>query len=422
MLRIVLLLAAAAIGASSGARRSGNTASHSRSAGTSPRDTAGYIAVTVGDGFACAINTRNDAYCWGLDRGTLGAPGSSICGTAPCSPVPQLIPGGIKFKLIGAGSEHVCGISLFNKLFCWGSNTRGQLGIGDASTASSYIPLNIHAWHYFDTLSVGANHACARAMDTTATFCWGDNQFSQLGNPVADACASSPTLPCSIYPVPIITSLSFRAIEAGLFTTCGIDASSKVYCWGSNQMLGFGNGDTFTGSQRTTPKPISGGRLYAALSDGATHACALEASGAAWCWGNNSLAGQLGNGSSTNSPIPVAVVTGVPFVKVSASHGNAIYAHGCALDSGGLAYCWGSNSGGQLGVASVPSTCSTGPCSMVPIAASGGLSYVSISAGLQETCGIAYDGHAYCWGKNNGGQLGDGSLTDSSFPVRVLQF
>lgn len=404
MFNIVLLLAAGALSAAPGP------------------DTTGYMAITVGDGFACAINTRNDAYCWGQDRsGVLGAPGYTICGAVLCSPVPQAIPGGIKFRLISAGNEHVCGISIYNKLYCWGSNGRGQLGIGWPST-SSYYPQLINAWHYFDTLSAGAMHTCARSIDTTATFCWGDNQYLQLGNTIALTCSSSPTLPCSPSPVPITTGLSFRTVQAGLFTSCGLEMSGKVYCWGSNMQLGFGNGDTYTGSMRATPKPISGGLAFAALTDGAAHACALEASGAAWCWGNNSWSGALGNGGGADSPVPVAVLTSVPFVSIAASHGNAVYAHGCALASAGAAYCWGSNSGGQLGVASAPSSCSVGPCATTPIAVSGGLSFFAIAAGREETCAIRYTGHAYCWGRNNTGQLGDGSAIDSSTPVLVLQF
>jgi len=87
--------------------------------------------------------------------------------------------------------------------------------------------------------------------------------------------------------------------------------------------------------------------------------------------------------------------------------------HTCGLVAGGVAYCWGSNFGGQLGEGST--TDASGPK-----AVGGGLTFKAIAAGIDNyTCGITTTGVAYCWGRNEVGQLGNGGTSDSAMPVAV---
>jgi alpha-tubulin suppressor-like RCC1 family protein len=90
-------------------------------------------------------------------------------------------------------------------------------------------------------------------------------------------------------------------------------------------------------------------------------------------------------------------------------------AHTCALTAGGDAWCWGSDSNGQLGRGSIGGSSST------PAPVSGGLKFIALSAGGAHTCGVTLDGSIYCWGANASGQLGDGSTTDRGAPVRVAE-
>lgn len=146
---------------------------------------------------------------------------------------------------------------------------------------------------------------------------------------------------------------------------------------------------------------------FAALSAGGKHACGLMTDGAAFCWGSNSSR-QLGNDTSVVSDEPRRVSGGLEFVAL-----NTFGDHTCAIATDRSAYCWGSNSSGQLGDGT------TGADRAQPGLVAGGLSFVTLSAGGMHSCGVTAAGSAYCWGGNEHGQLGDGSILDRSTPVPV---
>ena len=139
-------------------------------------------------------------------------------------------------------------------------------------------------------------------------------------------------------------------------------------------------------------------------------------SGAAYCWGGNHI-GQLGDGSTTLSSIPVAVSGGLSFSGLAAGA-----AHTCGLTRTGAANCWGNNEEGELGNGDIgPDTCNVANwrCSRSPVAVAGGLTFSALTLGGVHTCGLISGGAAYCWGDNSSGQLGDGTTTNSSIPVAV---
>ena len=140
------------------------------------------------------------------------------------------------------------------------------------------------------------------------------------------------------------------------------------------------------------------------------YTCALTTTGQAYCWGLNNQ-GQLGNNSTTNSRIPVAVQmpAGVSFQSIAAG-----YHYTCALTAEGKAYCWGQGSSGRLGNNSTTD-------SRIPVAVQmpAGVSFQSITAGSLHTCALTTEGKAYCWGYSSSGQLGNNSTTDSSIPLAV---
>ena len=155
---------------------------------------------------------------------------------------------------------------------------------------------------------------------------------------------------------------------------------------------------------------------FTIVSAGQDHTCGLTAAGDVYCWGANAD-GQLGIGASDKlpHPKPLRVASGIKFKAVSAG-----YRHSCALAGTGEAYCWGANDSGQLGNGSI--TLST-----MPVAVSGKVIFVSLSAGATHTCGVTKTGNAYCWGGNWHGQLGNGSLDGEqqhecchTEPIRVI--
>jgi alpha-tubulin suppressor-like RCC1 family protein len=195
----------------------------------------------------------------------------------------------------------------------------------------------------------------------------------------------------------------FIAVSAGELHTCGLRTRGIAYCWGRNDEGELGNGSTTSSS---VPIAVSGSGSFASLSAGSVHSCGLVPGGAASCWGFNHD-GELGNGSTVNSGVPVSVSGGLTFGLVTVGYGDA-----CAVTTSGAAYCWGNNTSGQLGNGSTTA-------SSVPVAVSGGLVFASVSAGLDHVCGVTTAGAAYCWGNNAYGSLGNGSVTSSTVPVAV---
>jgi alpha-tubulin suppressor-like RCC1 family protein len=188
--------------------------------------------------------------------------------------------------------------------------------------------------------------------------------------------------------------------------TCAVLSTGAAKCWGGNGSGQLGDG---TITDRTTPIDVSGlSSGVSAISVGNRFTCAVLSTGAAKCWGGNG-SGQLGDGTITDRTTPVAVSGLSSGVSAIATGSN----HTCALLNTGAVKCWGQNSNGVLGDG-------TTTWSNFPVNVSGLSSGVSaISAGGQHTCALLSTGGVKCWGTNSSGQIGDGTITNSSTPVNV---
>jgi alpha-tubulin suppressor-like RCC1 family protein len=250
------------------------------------------------------------------------------------------------------------------------------------------------------SVSAGAHHACGVTADHAA-YCWGRNAEGQLGNPAATAPCPEGGGSCSTLPVRVTGSLAVASISAGDNYTCALTTSGVAYCWGDNTYGQLGNG-TQTSSPRPARVAISGVR-FASISAGDLHTCAVTAAGAAYCWGSNA-GGALGlggrPGGGRTAPGPVA--TRLRLTAISAGH-----FHSCALARDGRAYCWGRNEMGEVGnAASAPASS--------PVAVAGTRSFREVQAAAQfdYSCGVDADGAVYCWGANCYGQLGTDSTSE----------
>ena len=351
-----------------------------------------YRSVSAGTMHACDIASGGIAWCWGLN-GNEGRLGSNQLSAESMSSVPVKVPGDLRFAQLSTYGRHTCGITLDGKAYCWGYNGWGSLGSG-SSASQSATPQAVAGNLKFRAVSAGADHTCGVTTDNKA-YCWGNNDWRQLGTGTV----------YSGTPVLVSNTLSFAKITAGTSFTCGITTGGATYCWGANSIGQIGDGGkiSYGNVYVSTPQQVVGGQTFQSVTLGNQFACALTVVGQGFCWGSNNS--KFGNGSSgTDSSTPVQMGGGVLFQSISAGYG-----HACGVTTTQLVYCWGANGSGQLGstVANGSIPVRAGTIEASEVAASG----IGTGSG-SHTCAISRDRlTVWCWGRNDTGQLGNGSTT-----------
>jgi alpha-tubulin suppressor-like RCC1 family protein len=243
---------------------------------------------------------------------------------------------------------------------------------------------------------VSANSDTTCAIVAGAAYCWGYNADGQVGNnSVLPALA--PTLVAGL-------ASGVTAISVGLGHVCAV-ANGAAYCWGDNSTGQLGDNTVI---DKHTPVAVSGlASGVTAISAGDNHSCAIV-NASIRCWGSNLGYGQLGDGTSSDSRVPVGVFGS----NGGASAISAGHRHTCAV-ANGAGFCWGDNTNGELGVGS------SGNISRFPLMVSGfGSGVTAVEAGGAYSCGVV-NGAAYCWGFNGNGQLGNGGGNPVSLPSPV---
>jgi len=278
------------------------------------------------------------------------------------------------------------------------------------------VALQEAAANGLEVVSAGYDHTCALTADGTA-YCWGVNGYGELGHApdatetceeevghVGLAPPQGPPIACRTRPTQVDTDLRFREIGAGHQFTCGLVKDGAAYCWGRND---FGMLGTPLTSGSHQPVPVAGSHSFTRLTVGWSHACGLAQDGSAYCWGFN-VSGQLGNGAGgpdLHRFEPTRVVGDYSFVAIDAGPEAT-----CAVTAEGEGYCWGRNDHGQLGDGSRSYTGRDTPARV-----EGGVRFGRILPGM-GTCGLDREGRVHCWGRAH---LGTQAVNESPTPVRV---
>jgi alpha-tubulin suppressor-like RCC1 family protein len=347
------------------------------------------IAVTAGAEHTCALLADGHYRCWGLDRdGELGDGSNSEAD----APEPESAAGG--FVALAGGSGHTCALLASGGVDCWGFGGNGEIGNGgviDARVPTSVAIDGGASTAAIAAVAAGGAHDCAIRVDGSVA-CWGLGSVGQLGNGIASEWQPQLVpLPGPAY-----------AIAVGDQHTCAV-ANSDVYCWGDDTLGQLG--DDGSTPAVATPQLVSGLGAVA-LAAGGNHTCDIENTTAAIdCWGDNT-SGQLGNGNTNR----VVGVTLSQLTAVTQIAGGEAFT--CGINASGVS-CWGSDDTGQLGDGG-----GGGASSSSPVLATAG-AYTEAAAGGGHACAMTSIGQVYCWGRNDFGQVGDGSTLTPARPTAI---
>lgn len=318
-------------------------------------------------------------------------------------------------QLVG-GSRHSCALTVEGLVACWGANTDGQLGIG--TRTDSPVPVwvtnsGVLANKKVAGIAAGGFHTCVFTEDGLVA-CWGLNDNGQLGN----GSRRTSSVPVAVDQAGVLAGETPTDIAAGAYHSCAVTSTGKGVCWGFNLSGQLGDRSS---TDRTRPVTVfdtgpEGSSALVQVTGGTFHTCAVTNVGAALCWGDN-IFGQLGDGTTTQRSRPVAVDTsgaaaGKVFTKVS----SGVF-HSCALADDGSVLCWGENTFGELGDGTTDN--STVPVAVDASGVLAGKNAADLASGGQHVCVRLDDASGACWGDNSYGQLGDGTTTQSAVPVAV---
>lgn len=356
----------------------------------------------------CAIYPSKRVYCWGSNSSQQAGLGGGNRVTYATRPYPVKGVAGVPVG-VSVGYSSACAPLTSGAIGCWGKNTSGALGaknLGSYARSFQSAAGLISPWVAPSNVSSGSNHICFRDNNATVK-CQGSNVYGQLGNGTNVA---------SNVPVQVSTITGLAAatqatqVVAGTSHSCALLANKNVKCWGLNTFRQLGSPTNTTPAVNAPVDVPNLANNITELASMADHTCAVHSDDSISCWGANPY-GQLGDG--TVAPFKGAVkVDGIG----NARQVSTGVSHSCALVAGGAVKCWGSNEFGQLGNGTT--TTSSKPVSVIGLARPA----TEITVGGYHSCARLDTGQYFCWGRGSKGQLGDGTNSNSATPRLVQSF
>lgn len=384
-------------------------------AGTGANASAGDLVqwrtVSAGYSHTCAIAEPGRLFCWGANYwGQLGDGQSATSGALGLpSDADQATPVEVAGHFndwisVSAGETFTCGIRSSHRLYCWGGNTYGALGLGSSLTTPYPTPQEVTGQSEdWAQVSAGLSFACGLKI-SGHLFCWGHGTSGQLGNGQSDRDQSSP--------VPVSGGgTRWESISTGTAHACATKTNGRAFCWGANQRGQLGIGHLAAGAAvgLAAPHEVAGrSTAWHSISTGGEHTCGVRGAARLFCWGD-----MRQGGDGTAIPIQPAP-SQVPVSTIWSSVGVGDR-HSCAIGQGGHAFCWGSDAAGQVGD-DPPNAAQLLPVQVANRPAS---YWLEVEGGRKHACGVRTSRELYCWGSDTFGQLGD-DATHTQQPRPVL--
>ncbi|MCB0972242.1 MAG: fibronectin type III domain-containing protein, partial [Acidimicrobiales bacterium] len=376
--------------------------------------------VSVGYNHACGIDGTGILYCWGSNtEGELGT-GDTTSHTTPVAVATAGTPlAGTTVDAVAAGSGFTCALTATEAIACWGENANGELGNG--STTPSLIPTAATltgsplSGANITSLTTQHKHICARTSAGGAA-CWGANSNGQLGDGTQVERHVPTTVTTTGTP---FAGVGIKSISAGTFHTCGVANDGAAACWGSGSRGALGDGTTTRKLVPTSPTltgtPLDGVKV-ALLSASRYSTCAATVDGDLVCWGAGDD-GQLANGGTADSLVPTAATTtGTPLDGADVVDIDSGFDHHCARTSTGTAVCWGDGYVGYLGTGTTDDALVATPVDVTDTPLDG-IVIKELAAGRSGACIASAAKQPYCWGTHS--TTGSGSTVSAPTPIPV---
>lgn len=300
----------------------------------------------------------------------------------------------LELTTVRIGARHACGLDAGGRLYCWGDDESGQLGLGNGSDgviAPSPVGDPSVAW---SVLAAGGDHTCA--IKNGEVYCWGQNNGGESrGN--AGGIQTTP-FKVAISPLTPVPPSGFSQLAAGGEHSCAI-GDGQLWCWGDKEAIG---------ADHSFMERVGTLSDWTEVSTGKTHTCGVSTSMGILCFGHNDHM-QLGQTDGQDRAMPTAPANGQPTGRVPL-HVLAGAGYTCALlgtaptDTMGELWCWGENGNHEI------DSSNTNP---LPAATQIGTTadWTHVTGGARRVCAMR-TGHAYCWGQTYAGGLGDGVFNE----------